>query len=275
MAGSSGVFIKYLDIPATSISFIRTAIPTLILGLWMMWKSIPFFRGNYRVMLSASILNSVRMYLFFTAYIYTSIGNAVIISYTWPIFVTILSVIFLKEVVSKREIMLLVMAFVGIIIVYANKPLTFENRDFIGMTAALGMAAVYATTVILFKKESQNYSRWELIFYQNFASAFIFLPFILINQPLPTSFDITIAGSHAIFLGIIGFSFFFYGLRRLKASTASMIAYIEIISALCFSVFWMKEELTANMIAGGVLIVISTMLLRKKEPNKEVSITAD
>lgn len=268
MAGSSGVFIKYLDIPATSLSFIRTVIPTVILGSWMIWRSIPFFRGNYKVMFAASVLNSLRMYLFFTAYIYTSIGNAVIISYTWPIFVTILSVVFLKEVVSRKEVLLLILAFFGIVIVYSNKPLTFEDRDFIGMTAALGMAAVYATTVILFKKESQNYSRWELIFYQNFASSLIFLPFILINEPTPTTFDWAVASSHAIFLGIIGFSFFFYGLRRLNASRASMIAYIEIISALCFSVFWMKEELTPNMIIGGVLIVISTMMLRKKEPKE-------
>lgn len=263
MAGSSGVFIKSLEIPATSISFIRTMIPTLLIGIWMMWKEIPFFKGNYKVMLSASILNALRMYLFFTAYIYTSIGNAVIISYTWPIFVTILSVLFLHERVSRREIILLTLAFIGILIVYANKPLSFESRDFIGMTAALGMAAVYAITVVLFKKESSNYSSFELIFYQNCASAFIFLPFIFINEPPPTTTDLTIAGSHAIFLGIIAFSFFFYGLKHLKASTSSMIAYVEIISAICFSVFWQKEALTWNMIVGGACIVFATILLRR------------
>ena len=87
LAGSSGVFIKNLDIPATSIAFIRCALPVLLMGGLMLVRGIPFFRGNYRAMLGASALNALRIFFFFSAYLYTSIGNAVLISYTWPIFV--------------------------------------------------------------------------------------------------------------------------------------------------------------------------------------------
>ena len=263
MAGSSGIFVKYMDIPATSMSFIRTAVPALILG-WLMYKrSTPFFRGNYPLMLAASLLNAARMFLFFTAYIYTTIGNAVIITFTWPIFVTIFSMVFLKEQVSRRNIILLGVAFLGILFVYANGDLSLGDGDFIGMSAALGTAIVYASSVVIFKREAGNYSRTEMIFYQNFLGAFIFLPFILINRPWPGVSDIAIASSHAIFLGIGAFSLFFYGLQRLKASTASAIAYIEIVSAVSFGIFWMGEDFKWNMAVGGALIVLSTALLRR------------
>ena len=263
MAGSSGVFVKHLEIPATSMSFIRTVIPALVLGLLMYKRKIAFFRGNYPLMLTASALNAARMFLFFTAYIFTTIGNAVIITFTWPIFVTIFSMIFLKEQVSRRNIILLGVAFTGILFVYANRELSFGDNDFIGMSAALGTAIVYASSVVIFKKESANYSRTEMIFYQNLLGVFIFLPFILINRPWPGSSDIIIASSHAILLGIGAFSLFFYGLQRLKASTASAIAYIEIVSAVSFGVFWMGEDFKWNMAVGGALIVLSTALLKR------------
>ena len=264
MAGSSGVFIKSIQfLPATSMAFIRLTIPTLLMGGLMLFQGIPFFRGNYRIMLTASLLNALRMYLFFVAYIYTSIGNAVIISYTWPIFTTLFSIFFLKEQVVRRNLGLMGVAFLGILIVYMNQPFSFENKDFMGMSAALGTAIVYATTVVIFKRESPNYSRQEIIFYQNVLGPFIYLPFFLLHRPWPILSDSIIAVSHAIILGILGFNFFFYGLRHLKASTASLLAYIEIISALLFGVFWMKETLTWNMLMGGILIIFSTTLLKK------------
>lgn len=263
MAGSSGVFIKYLEIPATSISFIRTAVPSVLLGAWMLIQGIPFLRGNYKLMLGVSALNAFRMYCFFTAYIYTSIANAVIISYTWPIFATLFSVLFLKEQISKRNLFLLFMAFTGIIVVYANKPISFENNDFIGMTAALAAAMAHAISVVVFKKEADNYTSTEILFFQNIVSVFVFFPFILMNEPTPTTADLTIATSHAIFLGIIAFSFFFYGLKRLNASTASALTYIEIVSALLFSIFWMHEIITPNMVVGGGIIIASTGLIRR------------
>jgi len=263
MAGSSGVFIKYMQAPATSLGFVRSVVPSLILALWMWRQAIPFFRGNYRLMLLASLLNAARMYFFFTAYIYTSIGNAVIITFSWPIFVSLMSALFLKERILRRNILLLFMAFGGIVLVYAHQPFSFENRDFIGMSAALATALMHAINVVIFKKESTNYSRTEIIFYQNLLGSLVFLPFILLNRPVISLSDTLLASSHAIFLGILGFNLFFFALRHLKASTVSILAYVEIISALLFSTLWFHEPLGWNTWLGGGLIVLATGFLKR------------
>ena len=264
IAGASGVFIKAVAMPATSIAFVRTTIPTLFMGAFLLFSGVKLFRGNYKLMLSGSVFNAIRMYFFFIAYIYTSIGNAVIIGFTWPIFVTIFSILFLKEEVSRRNIVLLLLSFMGIIIVFANKEITFENRDFIGMSAALSMAITYAISVIIFKKGTATYSRSEIIFYQNLVGMFVFLPFILANQPFPILQDLGIIAIYAILMGMIGFSFFFYGLKHLKASSASMLAYIEVVSAFCFGIFLLGETFTWNMLIGGGIIIATTVLLRQK-----------
>ena len=183
IAGISGLFVKSVAIPATSIAFIRTSLPTVITAILMLYYGIPFFRGNYKIMLTASFFNVIRMYFFFVAYIYTTIGNAIIIEFTWPIFVTIFSVIFLKEEVSRRNLFLLAASFSGIIVMFSNKTLSFSNTDFVGMAAALGAAFTYAITVIIFKRGTESYTRIEIIFYQNFLGIFAFFPIYTPKYP--------------------------------------------------------------------------------------------
>ena len=263
IAGASGVFIKNVSMPATSIAFVRTALPTLLLGSFLLISGTRLFRGNYKLMLGGSLFNVMRIYLYFIAYIYTSISKAVIIQFSWPIFVTIFSIIFLKEVVSRRNLFLLLLSFIGLIIVFGKQEFTFDNKDLVGMMAALGVAVTYAVTVVIFKKGTEEFSSPEIIFYQNLIGMLVFFPFIMFTDPPPLLRDIGIISIYAVLMGIIGFMFFFYGLKHLKASTASMLAYIEIVSTFLFGFFLLNETITWNMLLGGGIIIMTTALLRR------------
>lgn len=263
LAGANGVFIKNIALPASSIAFIRMLIPILFFGTILALKGKPIFRQGYPVMLLASGINAARMYFFFTSFLYTSVANAVIMLYTWPIFTTLFSFFFLKEKVPARNFALLVLAFAGIVVVYMNQDISFENNDFIGMSSAVMHAALYASTVVIFKKHIGNYSSSEIIFFQNLLGMFVFMPFILINTPGPTFFQIGWASTYAALVGIGGFSLFFYGLKHIKASSASLLSYVEIVSALLFSIFVLHEEYSFNMLLGGSMIIASTALLKR------------
>ena len=209
IAGFSGLFIKHITMSATALTFIRCATPTLLLGLWMLASGLTFFRGNYRKMLLASALNAARMYFFFLAYIYTSISLAVIMLFTWPIFVNIMGATFLKEKVSVSQIALLVSAFAGIGIIYLNQELAWDNRDLIGISAALAAAFFYSFSYIIFKTEIQRYHRNEIIFYQNLVGTFIYLPFFLLT-PWPDISNLSLSLIYSVMMGIVIFNFFFF-----------------------------------------------------------------
>jgi drug/metabolite transporter (DMT)-like permease len=266
IGGSSGVFIKLLNLPSTSITFFRVFIPVAILLVYFGWKKIKLFQGNYKIMLIASGLNAARMFLYMFAYLYTSIGNAVILLFTWPIFATIFGAIFLKEKVSKRTASLIGLAFLGIVIMYSNKEISFGSNDFLGMGAMLLSAIIFSITAVIFKKELKNYSKTETIFYQNLLGAIVFLPFIFINKPLPTLTQTSFASIYAFLVGIIGFLLFFYALKKLKMSHYSLFTYWEVPAALIFGVIFFKEVITLNMIFGGALIIVAGLLLRKEKP---------
>ncbi len=274
LAGTNGLMIKYMStMTASSMAWFRATIPAGIFTIWMLQNKIPFFRGNYKKMLGASVINAGRIYLYLIAFIYTSIGNAVILFYAWPIFVSMLSVLFLKEKIDKYQIGLLFLAFFGLILAYSNQSFSFEDQDFIGMLAAVGAAIGYAITVIIYKSESDNYDKNELIFYQNIASVFLFFPLFFQNLPDIAWNHLGMAGIYGFLIGVVVFSLFFYGLKQLKASTASSLMYLEVVSAIILGFVFRNEVLSINMIVGGTLIVFSSFLLTQS--NKKAAGSSD
>ena len=270
VGGFGGVFIKWMQIPPTSIAWIRMSIPTVLIFFILIFTRTKLFRGNYKTMLLGSGLNAIRMYFFLFAFVHTSIGNAVILFYTWPIFATLFGAIFLKEKISKTQLLLLLLAFAGIIIAYSNQQFSIDNDDFMGMSSAMASAFIYALSMIVFKKEASNYSNWELVFYQNLLGAFIFLPFFLSNEPAAIPSDWMYGTAYAFVVGILAFNLIFYGLRFLPASKVSMITYVEVITASLASIFIIGEQFSINMLIGGFCIILSTLLLSilpKELPN--------
>lgn len=261
--GTTGSFIKILKLPSTTLTFIRAAVPTFVIFAYLFIKKKPLFKGSRHLVFTASFLNAVRMLLYFIGFNLTSIGNAVIILYTGPIFTNLFGSFFLKEQITKKQVMLSGLAFLGIVVMYSNKPFTFGDRDFIGMSAVLVSTILYSLTVIIFKAEIQKYSKLETIFYQNILAVFIFSPFLLINKPVPTVNQWIIATIYAMLIGLIGFMLFFSALKKIPASVATLLTYVEVISAITFAVLLFHEVISINMIVGGGLIVLSTILLQR------------
>jgi drug/metabolite transporter (DMT)-like permease len=261
--GSAGVFVKYLALPATTMSFFRTFVPALVLGVYFLFSRHKFSRGNTKLMLVASVLSAVRMFFYFVAYSLTSIGNAVIVLYTWPVFATILSIVFLKEKVSRRNKALLFVAFIGIILVFLSKEYSFANKDLIGMCSMLVCALLYSFTFVIFKKESKSYSGIETAFFQNLVGAFVFLPFFLINRPFPSLGSTAVASVYGTLIGIVGFGLIFSALGKIKASSVSLLAYLEVLSGIAFGMVFFREALSWNVISGGILIIGSAVAQSK------------
>ena len=163
--GSAGAFIKYMNLPPVTTTFFRLAVPSVILLTFFAVKGIRLFKGNNKALLVASLLNVVRQFLYFFGFTNTSIGNAVIIFFTWPIFVALLEVPFLKERMTRKNLVLILAAFAGIVLVYLDKKFSFSDHDFIGMTAMALCSLINAASMIIFKKVNARYSKYEMIFY--------------------------------------------------------------------------------------------------------------
>lgn len=262
--GSSGVFVKMLHLTPLTLSFFRMGLPAILLFVYFSVQRVNLFRYSVRLMLLGSLLNAARIFLFIISYSYTSLSNAVIILYTWPVFATVFSMIFLGEKVATRNKVLLLLPITGIILMFINQPFSTENDDFIGMSAMLLSAIIYAMTIIVFKKESHKYSGFETVFFQNLVGALIFLPFFLQGDLSFSWQQCWMIFFFAVVIGIGAFGLFFSALKKINTSTVSFMTYLEVLIATLFGVLVFDEKLTWNILVGGSLIVISTLLLKKR-----------
>ncbi len=261
LAGSNGVMIKQMtSLTPGAIAWFRALVPLVILLPIVLRSTRDFWGASWKKMLLASGVNAGRMYLFLIAFTFTSIGNAIVIFYLWPIFVNLIGSFFLKEKVSRKQVFLLLLAFSGLVLTYADKSFSFGDRDFIGMLAAFFSALGYAITVVIFKSESENYERNHIIVFQNLLGVLVFLPFLTV-VPKAEITHIGLALFYGLIIGVVAFKLFFYGLNKLTASLSASLMYLEVASALCFGLFLLQEKLTFFTLCGGAMIVVSSFFI--------------
>ena len=261
--GSSGVFIKLMNMSSIQMSFIRSFVPCIIIAVILSYKKQTVIKGINKTILLASFFNALRLIFFFTGFQFTSINKGVIMLYTWPVFVSIISSLRGKEKLYKHNIIMLILAFTGIFIIYFNEDFSFNNKDFIGMSSMLISALIYSFSIILFKDESSKFNGIQIAFFQNLIASAVLLPAFLFF-PVPDINSVSLSLIYSFLIGVIAFTLFFSALKKLKASVASHLAYMEVISAMMFGYIFFSETFSTNMIAGSILITVSVIFLRKK-----------
>ena len=265
IAGTTGILIKYIEMDAKAIAWVRMGLPTILLGAWLLFRKKSIIRPGYQSMLAASLLNAIRLYLYILAFVLTSLANATVLFYSYPIFAAVLGYLFLKEKVLHLHKFLILTSFAGLIIAYSDRSFSIMDDDLIGMTSALMAAIIYALTVIIFKSRVTHFNQIEMIFYQNLAGGILFLPFFLIGLPIMTTSDFLFSSTYAIVVGLGVFYLFFLGLKYLKAYMASAIMYLEVVSAVVLGYLVLGEVITPRMMIGGSMIIFSSFLLNQSK----------
>lgn len=257
--GSSGFFIKTVHLPVSTITFFRMAIPFGMISLFFLFRKKAFPSFTDALMLVASILNAVRLFFYFAGYTFGTISTTVILLYTWPVFATLWSVIFMGESLTLYRMVFFLGAVLGVGLINLTMVLSLADQHMIGVMCILLSSLIYSMTIVMFKKRSLEYDPLQIVWFQNGVGALVFLPFVLINRPFPLVWQSSLAGSYAFLIGVIGFSMFFFGLKNIDASKASFLTYIEVVSAVAFGVLVFDEQLTWNVLVGGSLVLLSSL----------------
>ncbi|HEY7677368.1 MAG TPA: DMT family transporter [Candidatus Methylomirabilis sp.] len=223
-------------------------------------RDLPFFAAYGLLAVTLNFL------AYFSAVKYTSIAVAVILLYTYPAFVTLLSAIFLGERLTARKGVALLLTFAGAVLVirvYQPAALRLNLRGILwGLTAGV-TAALYS---IFGKKALGRYNPFTVVLYA-FGLGGIFLallrgPAALVALRYPGVVWLLLLGLAAIpTLG--GYTCYTVGLRQLEASRASILATWEVVAATALGYLLFAEALDAGQIAGALLVVIGIAWLER------------
>lgn len=206
---------------------------------------------------------------YFTAIEEVSLSVAVILLYTGPVFVALLSRFFFNEPLSRRKIGVLVLTVLGAALVVRLIPLSDEQISWYGIVVGLGSGFGYALYSIFGKHALKKYRSLTVITY-----TFVFASIVM----LPVS-GVTIEpgqlSSGYIWIQIIGLGFFptalaymlyTVGLSMVESSRASITATVEPVVATLVGVLVFNELLTGYQLAGMALILSAVILIQLKKP---------
>jgi RarD protein len=270
--GTIGVFVRYIDLASSEIALLRGLIGSLFLMtvMFMMKKKISWalVKVNAVVLLFSSIALGGNWIFLFHAYKHTTISNAALSYYFAPVFILILSPLVLKEKLSTKKIICIVVAMLGMLLIVGNGGLSTSGvDDLIGIGYGL-MAAVFYVSLMLFNKFIKNMYGLETTLIQLGTATLLLMPYVFFTE----GFGILEVSSSSIpfivILGLvhtgIGFLLFFSGMQKLKGQSIAALSYVDPITSLVISAVILQEQMTFIQILGGALLLGSTFVSENK-----------
>lgn len=189
-----------------------------------------------------------------------------------PLFVPIFAFFVLKELITAKNIVGIVVSFIGVLMVILNKELQIIASPKGIMLMSVAVVAAVAYSVIL-RKLASNYNPITLIAWQNSIGAVLFLPLVLIFEgPALKNIDFTSGMwvpliNLSVFASSVAFILYTYGVQTLGAFRANIFTNTIPVFTAIFSFFLINERLLLQNIIGIFLVVGGLVLSQLKPMN--------
>lgn len=252
------------DIGPYNLSFARIFLMAFFILLFSIITSnkiIPFKHEGGKLIFFG-ILHALVILGVFISINLLSIASAVLLIYSLVIWVVIFSRFILKEKITRKTLIALIMGVIGVIIVLYQKDL-FVNYSNLGLIAGL-LSGVGGALVYVLSKTFKKYDRISLVFWQNIIALPFIFPLIFIYIPKFTINN----GLLVLFLGLlstISFVLTFKGFEKIKAQTGGIIVILDIPFSMFFAFLFFKEIPNLREFIGALLIILSAIIISIKE----------
>ena len=269
---TSPVFIRWSSpFNAVEIAFWRLAIATVFVVLMGLLTHQPLLLQRQQVprFLFYGLITALHFFFYIAALQFTTTAHALALTYTSPIFVTLLSATFLKETMAIRKIGAILISELGIAILAGFEPhytsCSASHCMVLGDGLALLSALCYGVYSIAGRSERGRHPLFRYTTNVYGIAALWLLPLMLLfafqhTYPLPAIGSIIALG--VLPLGL-GHTLYNAAIRKVHATYANLIATQEVTVGVILSVIFLHDVLSLTTIIGGVvtLIGIASVLL--------------
>ena len=245
----------------------RFTLAACVLLFWLKAKGIALPRP--RIFLQSSLIGvgyAGAALGYYSASHSTSVSLAVILMFSFPAFVTLYSILVLREPTTRTRIASMLLAITGVVLATGID----LKGDLQGILWALFAALSYGTAIIYgshtAKPENPIASSWVILLAGviTFSCASLFQ-----GATLPQTGEGWIATlGLAIFATIAPIATFISGSPLIGASSASTLSTLEPVVAILIAVSLIGEELSAMTMIGGAFVLIAAILLARASTRK-------
>ena len=161
---SMHALIRYMsaDLHAFELAFFRNLFGILVVLPWLLRSGLaPLKTKRLGLHSVRGLLNGLGMLMFFYAVSITPLADVIALSFTAPIFATVLAIVFLGEIVGTRRWAAIFIAFLGTMVILRPGLMEISQGQFLAMASA----ALWACALIMIKILSRTDSSITIIAY--------------------------------------------------------------------------------------------------------------
>lgn len=262
------------ELPPLQAAFFRAAFGSLIFLPTIFNSGFGFLRTErIGLHLLRAFLNAASMFLFFTGLAVTALAKVTALSFTSPLFMAVLSVIFLGERMRIRRWTATLLGFIGMLVIVRPGFIELDTGSFL----IIASSAIWAVTMIVIKFLLRTDTSLTVTGYASiFVSLFALGPAIYVWQD--PSLD---AWLWMLFIGVVGGAAQFLLAEALREADAGAIMpfdFLKLVWASLFGFYLFAEIPDAFTWIGALIIFASGSYIAYRESvvaRKERAAAAD
>ena len=267
--GSMNALVKWASLEADvwSMVFVRSMVIAVAIFLICRRSGITLIVEDRRSMLLRCITGLIAMILYFSALGLIPIGQAVTLQYTNPLFVALLSSVFVSEKVEPFVWTLAIISFIGIVLIVSPDLQTIE----VNAVLALGSGFFAALAYLYVRRLRASEHALSIVFwFATFSVAFTFIPAM---PTLPTALSDPVVTLALVGIGVgagagqVGLTFAFH---KANAAWISAFSYLTVIVATIYGYTIFGETLNSRDLLGCALIICSGIALTFSRPGHQL-----
>jgi len=251
------------------VSIVRSGIAAVLVFLWCRFRGIRLFEKDGTLLpgIVAGLLFGGEFLLIFIALDYTTVARSSLLVNSMPFWVLIGAHFLLGERMSTRKWLGLVLAFLGVALVFSDK-LSLPTPDAItGDILSLGASVFWALTTLVIKRSTlQTASPEKLLLYQLAVSAVVTAPLLAFAGPPVRDGNWLATGAllfQAVYVVAFTYVVWFWLMRRYPAAGLSSFAFLTpAFSVLCGAIF-LNEPLSMRIFAALALISAGLIIVNR------------
>lgn len=254
--------------PIGEVVFVRSAVALVACSLAILPRSgLGVFRTErLRDHVMRGFSQSCSQTFIVVAFKLMPLAGAVAISFSTPLFATLLSVLILKEAVGVHRWSALIVGFIGVLLVTEPGVGAFQ----LGSLFALANAILYATVTIAVRRMAATETPVTLTMYQMVLITLFMALLLPFGFAMPAPFDAFLLASAGI-SNALGQYWWTRALHLAPASAVMPYYYLSLVWALGFGfVIWGEIPSAALLIGSGVVIASGLYLLWREAARRAV-----
>lgn len=267
--GLIGIFVKLIEqMPLGAIIFFRLFFGLFAIALYLAYTgrfNEITLKDKKMYVLMLGIFQAGAMFAYFISIRYTTVPIAVLLLYTAPIYIILISPFILKEPVTRHSLSALAISIAGVIMVIQPGELDMHGMNIIGLTTGLISGLFYALYILTSRYLRDNYTGTSQASWALFVTLVIFSPYsatVSLSDVLNNLHVLLLFGLIPTAMGAI---LYLSGLRKVRAQSASIIGLLEPGSAVFFAFMILNEPISYTTLIGGSLILSGAVLITREK----------